>query len=152
MQTVVGHTFVFFISQDEITYTQNMQKVHFGGLIQIQPLIFCPLLLLAAVPQSLWPTAPRSHFLLLFLVTVVSDSFTNPWTVAHQAPLSMGFHRQEYCNGLPFPPPGFFPTQGSNPCPLCFLHWQVDSLPLSHLGNSTSCHSLLATFFQTSVL
>ena len=29
-----------------------------------------------------------------------------PWTVAHQAPLSMGFSRQEYWNGLPFPPPG----------------------------------------------
>ena len=29
-----------------------------------------------------------------------------PWTVAHQAPLSMEFSRQEYCSGLPFPPPG----------------------------------------------
>ena len=29
-----------------------------------------------------------------------------PWTVAHQAPLSMGFSRQEYCSGLPCPPPG----------------------------------------------
>ena len=32
-----------------------------------------------------------------------------PWTVAHQAPLSMGFSRQEYCSGLPFPPPGNLP-------------------------------------------
>ena len=30
---------------------------------------------------------------------------------------------------------GIFPTQGSNPCLLCLLHWQADSLPLSHLGN-----------------
>ena len=29
-----------------------------------------------------------------------------PWTVVHQAPLSMGFPRQEYCSGLPFPSPG----------------------------------------------
>ena len=29
---------------------------------------------------------------------------------------------------------GIFPTQGLNPCLQCFLHWQVDSLPLSHLG------------------
>ena len=35
--------------------------------------------------------------------------------VAHQAPLTMGFPRQEYWNGLPFPPPGIFPTQGLNP-------------------------------------
>ena len=36
---------------------------------------------------------------------VVSDSAT-PWTVARQAPLSMGFSRQEYWSGLPCPPPG----------------------------------------------
>ena len=34
------------------------------------------------------------------------DSFGTPWTVAHQAPLSMGFSRQEYWSGLPFPTPG----------------------------------------------
>ena len=32
--------------------------------------------------------------------------FATPWTVAHQAPLSMGFSWQEYWSGLPFPPPG----------------------------------------------
>ena len=32
--------------------------------------------------------------------------FATPWTVARQAPLSMGFHRQEYWSGLPFPAPG----------------------------------------------
>ena len=37
--------------------------------------------------------------------SVMSDSVT-PWTVAHQAPLSMGFSRQEYRSELPFPPPG----------------------------------------------
>ena len=36
-------------------------------------------------------------------------------TVAHQAPLSMGFSRQEYWNGLPFPPPGDFPDPGNKP-------------------------------------
>ena len=35
-----------------------------------------------------------------------------PWTVAHQAPLSMGFSRQEYWSGLPFPPPGDIPDPG----------------------------------------
>ena len=35
--------------------------------------------------------------------------FATPWTVAHQAPLSMGFSRQEYWSGLPFSPPGHLP-------------------------------------------
>ena len=35
-----------------------------------------------------------------------------PWTVAHQAPPSMGFPRQEYWNGLPFPSPGDLPDPG----------------------------------------
>ena len=37
------------------------------------------------------------------------------WTVAHQAPLSMGFSRQEYWSGLPFPSPGDFPNPGMDP-------------------------------------
>ena len=40
--------------------------------------------------------------LLLFGSSVVSDSFVTPWTVAHQAPLSMGFSRQEYWSGFHF--------------------------------------------------
>ena len=48
---------------------------------------------------STWPEAP----LLLFSCSVVSDSFATPWTVDHQAPLSMGFSRKEYWSGLPFP-------------------------------------------------
>ena len=47
----------------------------------------------------------------------------------------MGFSKQEYWNDMPYPTQGIFLDQGSNPCPLHFLHWQVDSLPLSHLGN-----------------
>ena len=39
----------------------------------------------------------------------------NPWTVAHQAPLSMGFPRQEYWSGLPFPSPGDLLNPGIEP-------------------------------------
>ena len=46
----------------------------------------------------------------------------------------MGFSRQEYWSGLPFPPPGIFPTQGSYL--LHLLHLQSYSLPLSHLGRN----------------
>ena len=38
-----------------------------------------------------------------------------PWTGARQAPLSMGFSRQEYCSGLPCPPPGDLPDPGTEP-------------------------------------
>ena len=38
------------------------------------------------------------------MCSVVSDSFAPPWSVAHQAPLSMGFSRQEHWSGLPLPP------------------------------------------------
>ena len=44
--------------------------------------------------------------LLLFSCSVVSDSFATPSAVARQAPLSMGFPRQEYWSGLPLPSPG----------------------------------------------
>ena len=41
--------------------------------------------------------------------------FATPWTVAHQAPLSMRLSRQEYWSGLPFPPPGDLPSPGIEP-------------------------------------
>ena len=41
--------------------------------------------------------------------------FTTPWTVAHQAPPPMGFSRQEYWSGLPFPPPRDLPNPGVEP-------------------------------------
>ena len=41
--------------------------------------------------------------------------FSTPWTVAYQTPLSMGFSRQEYWSGLPFPSPGGLPNPGIKP-------------------------------------
>ena len=41
--------------------------------------------------------------------------FATPWTVAHQTPPSMGFSRQEYWSGLPFPSPGDLPNPGIEP-------------------------------------
>ena len=52
-----------------------------------------------------------------------------------QVPWFMGLPRQECWSGLPSPPPGDLPSQGSN---LGLLHWQAGSLPLSHRG-SPSC-------------
>ena len=52
--------------------------------------------------------------------------FATPWTVAHQAPLSMGFSRQEYWSGLPFPSPGDLPDPGIEPRSPAL---QADALP-----------------------
>ena len=47
--------------------------------------------------------------------SIVADSLVTLWTVAHQAPLSMGFPREEYWSGLPFLPPGDLPNPGMEP-------------------------------------
>ena len=50
--------------------------------------------------------------------------FATQWTVALQAPLSMGFSRQGNWSGLPCPPPGDLPNRGIKPtCLLSLLHW-----------------------------
>ena len=62
------------------------------------------------------------------------DSFAAPWTVACQAPLSMGFPRQEYWSGLPFPPPGGLAHLGIKPGSPAL---QVDSLPSEPPGKTS---------------
>ena len=57
-----------------------------------------------------------------------------PWTVACQTPLSMGFSRQEYWSGLPFPPPGDLPDPGTKPASL-MSPALADSLPLNLQGS-----------------
>ena len=69
------------------------------------------------------------------LVTKSCLTLLTPWTVARQAPLSMGFPRQEYCNGLPFPSPGDLPNPDIEPMSPAL---QGESLPLSHQGSSIS--------------
>ena len=61
--------------------------------------------------------------------------FATPWTGAHQAPLSKGFFRQEYCSGWPFPPPGDFPNSRIEPASPEAPAMQADSLSLSHQGS-----------------
>ena len=65
--------------------------------------------------------------------SVMSDSVTL-WTVGRQAPLSMGFPRQEHWSGWPFPSPGDLPDPGIEPASPVSLALQTDSLPLSPLG------------------
>ena len=56
----------------------------------------------------------------------MSDSFATPWTVAHQAPLSLGFPRQEYWSGFSFPSTGDLPNPGIETASPAL---QADSLP-----------------------
>ena len=59
--------------------------------------------------------------------------FATPWTVAYQAPPSLGFSTQEYWNGLPFPSPGDLPNPGIEPgSPVL----QADALPSKPPGKS----------------
>ena len=61
--------------------------------------------------------------------------FATLWTVARQAPLSLGFSRQEYWSGLPCAPPGVLPNSGTEPASPATPGLQADFLPLSHRGN-----------------
>ena len=61
--------------------------------------------------------------------------FATLWTVAHQAPLSMGFSSQEYWNGLLCPLPGALPDPGIEPTSSVAPSLEAGSLPLSHWGS-----------------
>ena len=60
------------------------------------------------------------------LVAKLCPTLATPWTVAHQAPLPMGFSRQEYWSGFPCPPPEDLPNPGTEPGSPAL---QADSLP-----------------------
>ena len=66
-------------------------------------------------------------------VQLFCDPWWATWIVAHQAPLSTGFPRQEYWSGLPLPCPGDLPHPGIKPTSPAL---QADSLPLSHHNES----------------
>ena len=71
--------------------------------------------------------------------------FATPWTVAHQAALSVDFSRQEYWSGLPFPSPGDLSHPGIEPRSPAL---QADSLPLSHHGSPKACITVLFYSYQ----
>ena len=75
---------------------------------------------------------------------VISDSFETLWTTAHQTPLSMGFSRQEYWCGLPFPPPGDLPDSGIEPASPAlaggFFTTELPGKPLNNRYNWPFAH------------
>ena len=75
---------------------------------------------------------PVSALVILGLLFSCVQLFATPWTVACQAPPSVGFPRQEYQSGLLFPSPEDLPNPGMEPA---YPALQVDFLPLSHEGS-----------------
>ena len=70
-----------------------------------------------------------SHRALYYILLPCAQSgptLRDPVIVAHEAPLSMEFSRQEYWSGLPVPIPGDHPYPEIEPALLCLLHWQAD--------------------------
>ena len=81
--------------------------------------------------------------------------FVTLWTAAHQAPLSMGFSKQEYWSGLPSPFLEVFPTQGSNlhlpclqHCRWILYHWATGETLRALKQDQKILHSLLASRFS----
>ena len=83
------------------------------------------------------------------LVTQLCLTLCNPWTVALQAPLSMGFSRQEYWSGLPCLPPGDLPNPGTEPGTPTL---QADSLPSEPLGETPYSCRICAIKNQVRIL
>ena len=81
--------------------------------------------------------ANKPQLLVLFSRSVLSNAVA-PWTAAHQAPLSMGFSRQEHWSGLPCPPLGQAAALGPKPSPTVSVCTQIYTL-LSFLS-AVNCH------------
>ena len=80
------------------------------------------------------PSPPRQPIYLHAQMLSHVQLFANPWAVACQAPLSIGFPRQEYCSELPFPPPGNLPDPGIEPMSLMSPALAGRFLPLAPPG------------------
>ena len=80
--------------------------------------------------------------------------FVTLWTAAHQAPVSMGFSRQEHWSRLICPPPGDLPDPGIEPHLLHHVHWQAGSLPLVPPGKPSlkDDHLLIRKTFMSSYM
>ena len=94
------------------------------------------------------------HFTLLLLSRFnCIQLFATLWTIAHQAPQSMGFSRQEYRSGLPSPPPGDLPDPGTETASLNFscigkqvlYHW-------CHLDNPICMHYSHCSFITAACI
>ena len=89
----------------------------------------------------------RTHTGMLSHVQLVATL----WNIAYQAPLSLGFSRQEYWSGFLFPTPGDLPNSEIE-AELYLLRWHVDSLPLCHLRSPRSPRMCRVIFFKNNFI
>ena len=84
------------------------------------------------------------------LVAQSCPTVCNPWSVIHQAPLSMGFPSQEYWSRLPFPSPGNLPDPVIEPASIVFLHCQAGSLLTTREAPPifTTLHFILCVYYN----
>ena len=94
--------------------------------------MFCNLHTGSLPPGYPNPTDDPKNGLVVVLVAKLYLTFATPWAVTRQAPLSMGFPRQEHWSGLPFPSQGDLPDPRIEPLSPAL---QSDSLLLSHQGS-----------------
>ena len=99
--------------------TQRIAVSHWGDRIQAASWWMRP-----GLSRGIRKLCVLSHFSRV-------QPFESLQTLAHEAPLSMGFSRQEHWSGLPCLPPGDLPNPGVEHLSLSLLLWQADSLPLA---------------------
>ena len=112
------------VSLVEILHWLYLVMEYMWGMRETQTLPFI---------SSIYPSICLLIYICSMLCLIAQSCLTlcNPMTVAHQAPLSMGFFRQEYWSGLPSPPPGNLPNLGIEPrCPTLL----AESLPSEPSG------------------
>ena len=117
--------------------------MHFREIFIVKILILRDLRYLPNVEKQL------VYYCIIFACMVSRFSrvqlFVTLWAAALQAPLSMGFSRQAYWSGLPFPSPGIFPTRGPNPRLWCLLRRQAGSSLLGRQGSPIAGHAVEIT-------
>ena len=75
------------------------------------------------------------------IASVTSNSLQPPWTIASQAPMSLGFSRQKYWSALSFPPPGDLPNSGIEPRSLMSPALANEFYHCCHLGSPQSINN-----------
>ena len=127
---------------DQSSFRSGFAFMHFclgTASLNISFFSLCPLLGLCSVIGSPQDACRCMNERVLSHVQLFTTPRPLVDCVAHQAPLSMEFSRQEYWVGCRFLFQGTFLIQELNPYLLCLLHWQVESLPQSHLRSPSRC-------------
>ena len=128
--------YVFFASSAIGDLIYSHKTTNDGSFQMLYQIILCKTItsiIYHGTPKYLLPTRIGGGG----LVTKLRPPLVTSWTVACQAPLSLGFSRQEYWSGLPFPSPGDLPNPGIKPGSPAL---QADSLPTELGGKPSYVH------------